>query len=562
MNGKNLLIAASTLLVLYGDGSASDIYRCADEHGAITFSDAPCGNGATVQHVEPNSAGRLTPNAPGQAKLDQQRAEIEEEFRQAREKVAVACMKGDYEHWRRSEGANATPDAQVAKWNEMLDACNHALEARHPSRTENRVAATQTEAAKSPKQLGSASPADPPATASQPVLSPPPPILGTRNLTLTIAVTTPSAPATPLEAGDVDREFEKFPTDSLLGISQLPASAPLILEARTETQAKRGYHPGRNRIVIFEPAKHRELRWEIENDVFGRLAPNGPQRATWSPARGQLLYGSQSKAVLFDRNGMAREISLLLPGHVNDLEGVEAYSLSPDGRSLAYILYTRDSLDKQTDPAGKLYRDLLLQDMDGTRLEDLRREIDGRPQSVTWNSKGDRIAYATMSGTIEIIDRNGVRHLSITPSEKVPRKSANTLSQMVEGSIHSMAWDPSGERLAFSMGQHLYAMNADGTDIGRVRLRTRGMLGEHEISDKDAEILSFAWSPDGRQFVLRSTYDSPQRCDYSALGTKIQRGSFPCDRGSRLFTSRVDGSAFEAISDVEYVFLSQLFWIQ
>jgi Tol biopolymer transport system component len=100
----------------------------------------------------------------------------------------------------------------------------------------------------------------------------------------------------------------------------------------------------------------------------------------------------------------------------------------------------------------------------------------------------------------------------------------------------------------------VFVVNADGTGVKEVDFRN--LFG----ADRDLSIAKFAWSPDGRKFVFRSQAGS--KCNYMALGYKIETGHYPCIYSWNLSTADADGShVSKAIASPDYEF-GELFWIQ
>jgi Tol biopolymer transport system component len=134
-----------------------------------------------------------------------------------------------------------------------------------------------------------------------------------------------------------------------------------------------------------------------------------------------------------------------------------------------------------------------------------------------------------------------------------PAPSAGSIADYIQ----EIRWDPSGKHLAFLMGvpiPKIYVVNADGSATKMVEFDN--LIG----INRDLSIRSFAWSPDGRQFVFRS--EAGSKCNYLALGYKFETGSFPCIYSRDLFTADVDGSHLTKVtSEPDYEF-GELFWIQ
>jgi len=76
----------------------------------------------------------------------------------------------------------------------------------------------------------------------------------------------------------------------------------------------------------------------------------------------------------------------------------------------------------------------------------------------------------------------------------------------------------------------------------------------------DLSIRNFAWSPDGRRFALRAERDS--KCNYAAIGFKLQTGNCPCIYSRNLIVVDVDGSYLTKVTPTSDFDSGELFWIQ
>jgi WD40 repeat protein len=251
---------------------------------------------------------------------------------------------------------------------------------------------------------------------------------------------------------------------------------------------------------------------------------------------------------LVSRDGTAVELSLQMPGGLKSLDGMTAYSLSPDGQQLAYLLYTRDRTEVQEDKRGKLYNDLMIQKTEGSPPVSIWR--DGFVLRPAWRPDGAAIAHTDSDSNLVLSDLAGKTLWSFHPGP--PSKPAS-----VADFIQEIRWDPSGKRLAFLMGSpipNIYLVNADGT--GTKPTEFHNLLG----MDRELSIRNFAWSPDGRRFALRVEADS--KCNYAAIGFKFETGHFPCIYSRNLIVVDVDGSHLTKVTPTPDFDSGELFWIQ
>jgi ankyrin repeat protein len=335
------------------------------------------------------------------------------------------------------------------------------------------------------------------------------------------------------------------PEKHLHNVKALPPGDQIILEVRNKNKIDVP-----NEIGIFDLTTHTESRWDVlESALREPPATQFGAQADWAPRAGKLLYGTQRSLHLVSIDGTAAELHPLMPGKLKPLDGMTAYTVSADGQRFAYMLYTRDSGDRQPDGFGKLYTDIMVQRVAGSPPISVWNDSSTviRP---AWRPDGAAIAHTDSNNNIVVSDLAGKTLWSFHPG---PPSSGASIADYI-GEIH---WDPSGKRLAFLMGSpvaKIYTVNADGTSSRPVEFRNPADSG-HELS-----IRAFAWSPDGQQFAIRAEADS--KCNNAALGYKIQTGNFPCIYSRNLFTANADGSHLNKVTPVPDYEFGELFWIQ
>lgn len=369
--------------------------------------------------------------------------------------------------------------------------------------------------------------------------------------TTAAAVTTaPSTKAAPSNQSSRPEELTSdgwpIPPDKHLASTKtLPAHDELILEVRNHNSM---VTPS-NEIGVFNLTKHTEAKWDVLSAALSeRPASQFGAQADWAPRAGKFLYASMNSVHLVSRDGTAVELNPQMPGGLKSLDGMTAYSLSPDGQQLAYLLYTRDRTEVQEDKRGKLYKDLMIQKTKGSSPVSIWR--DGFVLRPAWRPDGGAIAHTDSDSNLVLSDLAGKKLWSFHPGP--PAKSGSTADF-----IQEIRWDPSGKRLAFLMGSptpKIYLVNADGTGTKPVELHN--LLG----MDRELSIRNFAWSPDGRRFALRVEADS--KCNYAAIGFKFETGHFPCIYSRNLVVVDVDGSHLTKVTPTADFDSGELFWIQ
>jgi hypothetical protein len=124
--------------------------------------------------------------------------------------------------------------------------------------------------------------------------------------------------------------------------------------------------------------------------------------------------------------------------------------------------------------------------------------------------------------------------------------------------VDRIRWDPTGQQLAFLVGapeMRLFVVNADGTHLHQVRFKSSWG------NERDLTIRAFAWSPDGRELILR--VEAGKKCNYiGGLGYKFEVGEFPCIASRELYRSLADGSQLTKVSSHPDYDLGDLFWVQ
>jgi WD40-like Beta Propeller Repeat len=362
--------------------------------------------------------------------------------------------------------------------------------------------------------------------------------------TTAVAATAPQA-STP---SDMDGEFPRGPELQLPSLKTIPSGDEVVLEVGPTTgrlqDGKMQYHAG---IRIFDLTRAQAYQWDLPGEVLDGLAPQGMQRASWSPATNELLFANLDQAYLISTTGQVRPLMMQMPGKLKPFDGVETPALSPDGRFISYYLYTRDVGDRQPDGFGRLYVDLMYQRTGGSPPVSLLREV--RPSALAWSPDSEKLACGTFDGQVIVLDRSDRQ--TTTVQIGAPPNAHGIL----QGAIYALRWNPDGTRIGLvyqsRSNSEFYVVRPDGTDLRQVR-----------FGSADVDLKSFSWSPDGRRLIFRSFFQGTKLCNYSAVGYKFNTGDFPCVTGANLFTSNADGTNLRKISPQPDYSQGELFWIQ
>jgi WD40 repeat protein len=345
----------------------------------------------------------------------------------------------------------------------------------------------------------------------------------------------------PATAQSSDSEFPQKPNVQLPALKAIPPNDEVVLEVGPPNGQQ---YTG---IRILDLTRAKAYAWDLPTEVMDGPAPQGVQRASWSPNAQELLFAKLNEAYLISKTGHAGPLVIQMPGKLKPFEGVETPTLSFDGRFIAYYLYTRDAGDPQPDGFGRLYVDLMYQPIEGAQPTSLMREV--RPSSLAWSPNGEKLACATFDGQVIVLDRGG------GPRATLQIGAPPDARGMPQGSVFTMRWSPDGRRIglvyASRSGSSLYTVRPDGTDLRQVKFASPAV-----------DLKSFSWSPDGSRLVFRSYFEGSKTCNYAALGYKIDTGEFPCIYGTNLFTSNADGTNLRKVFAKPDYDMGELFWIQ
>lgn len=286
-------------------------------------------------------------------------------------------------------------------------------------------------------------------------------------------------------------------------LHELPAQDEFVAE-----------YTGRDAMNFWSLSGSREFVWDLPIDpTLGKIQSNGLRRLAWSSGAHKFFLAASSSAYLISTDGVANQLDLRMPGTLLPFDGMETYSISPDGSLIAYYLRTRrDSGELQPDGHGRLYEGLMFQNIEGAVPTTILRET--IPRAIAWSPDGKRLALGTAEGKLQILDLSG----RVLESISVP------------DAIDVVQWQPGGESIALTDYLQLYVVNANGSNLHNVPFQSPPI-----------SVSSFAWSPDGRRIAFRAVTD--KSCHFAFNTSDFQQ----CTVESSLFTSNADGSMLKKI---------------
>ena len=335
-------------------------------------------------------------------------------------------------------------------------------------------------------------------------------------------------------------EFPDEPLENLPIIHALPRRGGVVLEFGDVTG--RPQNPTKFLARVFDLENRTKSFWSAEGAMLSQLAPQSSfQRVSWSPGIRKLLYATRDSLYLIAPDGTSALLHPQMPPLLAPEQGMETFALSNDGSSVAYWLYTRDR-------ANKLYMNLMYQSVAGAQPISIMSG-EHRPSSIAWRPDDRAIAYSS-GELIALIDLSGRQIFAIRPLG--PRQVLDAANF-----IDELRWDPAGTRIGFvTGGRHLYLIDADGSHLREVRF-------SHPGSPEEVPVYAFAWSPDGRHFVISSSYEAHAICNNSP-GYKFETGSLPCIPAYNLYITDTDGRNLRRITprDEYSTPMGDLFWIQ
>ncbi|MEP7325528.1 MAG: protein kinase [Gemmatimonadota bacterium] len=244
--------------------------------------------------------------------------------------------------------------------------------------------------------------------------------------------------------------------------------------------------PALSGVIMKALEKRPADRWQTAEEMVTQLeplmTPSGGMTPTHtqpvsgvaaarSPRRGRILLLAAAVVILGGagvflarRGGNMPDLTLTRTSRLTSAPGLEALpAISPDGQFLAYF--------GVNDRVARIF----LQPAEGGRPVNITEGMEGSQISPDWSPDGRRLLFVSY-------DRAAVSIFTMPPTGGDVRRLYSVTGG---GSVPRAArWSPDGARIAFELGDSVFTMAADGSEL---------TLLAHV---RDAH--SLAWSPDGR----------------------------------------------------------------
>jgi Tol biopolymer transport system component len=195
--------------------------------------------------------------------------------------------------------------------------------------------------------------------------------------------------------------------------------------------------------------------------IMYSMHPSGCTPEGWQPD-GTLLMCSNDPSANRRLDPDTGNIEIVCRGRSPDFSN-DSIQWAPDGQRLAMIASSAFT------PAT-----LYVVDVDGSHLVPLAEVNDY--SSLDWSPDGKRIVYTMNVRTINVVDTDGTHQRELTAG-------------------YDPHWSPDGRTIAFRREDGLYSINPDGSNLALTL---------------QANISSFAWSPDGSHIAIVQTAGQQQ----------------------------------------------------
>jgi hypothetical protein len=366
------------------------------------------------------------------------------------------------------------------------------------------------------------------------------------------------APILPAIAGEIN-----IPISVLPRVQSLPESRPLFLEIRQRIGCKGGLKEAQNgdcpqgrkvssEFAVLEAATGKESEWELpkfpadavseQKQIFSACEAGEARGYSWAFDASRLLYVGCGAAYLVRPDGIIEQLNNPTLGKLRPYQGTSQYSVSSDAKRISYAVYLRDPTDRQPDGYGRLYRDLVAQDVSGLSLVTISKDSTTKYHG-SLSPDGSRIAYYSETDKAFKIE-------SIKGGEtlRIGMPGRPTINEPVIGEIR---WSPDGTKLATISNGGLFVLQLPGTKFVSV------------IQDEKVDnIASLAWSPDSRELAFRSSYEGKNTCSY---GLDFSRGVLTmkqCANAYQLYAVDIETGNIRLLKASEEYRPKELYWIR
>jgi Tol biopolymer transport system component len=221
--------------------------------------------------------------------------------------------------------------------------------------------------------------------------------------------------------------------------------------------------PAPSRIAFNSNARSLQAIFIVNPDGTGltNLTPSGAFdiNPVWSPDGSKILFGTDQDLYIMNGDGSAR--TKLVDG-----EGIFTFRWSRDGTRIAFVRERPEGED--------IFVDLWVMNSDGTG----QLQVAQNATDPTWSPDGLRIAFASASQQLHLINADGTGDTPITPT---------TIR------VGQPAWSPDGAQIVFVnvADKDLMLVNPDGS--GLTQLTSGSAIDDSPV-----------WSPDGSRIAFVS----------------------------------------------------------